>query len=457
MLRSLDPRKVRAVGVVVKQSLLLILLFLLFLVNIAYSIPDQPRYVVVVEVRGGIYHGTEYLIEEGINEAEKLDAPLVLLIDTPGGMLDVLEEIVKDIRNSNVPVIGYVYPMGATAWSAGTILLIATHIAAMSPGTLIGASQPVLYDPSTGTYKPINESKVINPIVGIITELARDRGRNTTAAEKFVRQNLYLDEEKALKYHVINLIAHDLDDLLNKIDGWTVKLDNGREYVLHTRYAEIIHYNGSLRTHIVALISDPLINSMMATIGVLILVFGILSGHYPVVPLGIGLIILSLLGSGFSSNLISLLLILVGGVALAIEFFTPGFGVLGITGIVLIALSIALMPILNPGYLISPAYQATLFWIGVSIGTGMGGFTGFVLYKVIKVKKQPVKIKSSLVGAIGRALDNIGREEIGFILVEGEYWRAKGIEDIKRGEKVIVVGKEGSILLVKKYVESGHK
>ncbi len=434
----------------------LTIMFLIFTLIALNALPIQSssqNYVVVININGGIYRGVEELVSEAIDEAEKLDAPLIIILDTPGGLLDVTEDIIKDIRNSNVPVIGYVYPLGASAWSAGTLLLMATHIAAMAPGTLIGAAQPVIYDPTTGEYKPVNESKIINPIVGIITELARDRGRNVTAAELFVRKNLYLDEEKALKYHVIEVIARDLNDLLDKINGWTVKLDTGREYVLHTADAVIVKYSGSLRAHVVKIISDPLINSLLATIGVLMLIFGILSGHYPVIPLALGLILLTLLGSGFSTNLVSLLLIIIGGIALAIEIFTPGFGILGFTGILLIALAIALLPVLNPGYLISPAYQATLFWIGVSIGVGMGLFTGFILYKVIRVRRQPLKIKTTIIGAIGKALDDIPRGKTGFVLIEGEYWRAVGLEDISRGDKVVVVEKDGALLKVKKYVE----
>ena len=433
-------------------ALTIILLLTPISTHMSYS-QESPSYVFVIHINGGIYYGVDELVKEAINEAEKVDAPLVIILDTPGGLLDVTDEIIKYIRNSNVPVIGYVYPVGATAWSAGTLLLMATHIAAMAPGTLIGAAQPVIYDPTTGEYKPINESKIINPIVGIIKELARDRGRNVTAAELFVRQNLYLDDEKALKYRVVEVIARDLGELLDKIDGWTVKLDTGREYVLKTANAKVIEYSGSLRVHVVKIISDPLINSLLATIGVLMLIFGILSGHYPVIPLALGLILLTLLGTGFSANLISLLLILVGGIALGIELFTPGFGILGFTGILLIAIAIALLPVLNPGYLISPAYQATLFWIGVSIGIVMGGFTGFIIYKVIRVRRQPLKIKTTLIGAIGKAVDDIPRGKTGFVMIEGEYWRAEALEDVSKGDKIFVVEKNGSLLKIKKYRE----
>ncbi|MET1160025.1 MAG: nodulation protein NfeD [Thermoprotei archaeon] len=437
----------------VKHGYIYILLFFILILLFNPSIPvysQSSNYVVVIRINGGIYYGVEHLVSEAIEEAERLDAPLLMIFDTPGGLLDVTDEIIKEIRNSNVPVIGYVYPTGAQAWSAGTLLLMATHIAAMAPGTLIGAAQPVIYDPTSGTYKPINESKIINPIVGIITGLAKDRGRNITAAKLFVLENLYLDEEQALKYHVIEVIAKNIDELLEKINGWTVVLDTGRNYTLHTLNARIIEYSGSLRVHVIRALSDPIVNSLIATIGVLLLIFGVLSGHYPVIPLGAGLIILSLLGTGFSANTVSILLILIGATALGIELVTPGFGILGFTGVLLIAISIALLPILNPSYLVAPSYQAMLFWIGVSIGLGLGGFTGFALYKVIKAKKQPVKIKTIPIGLTGKAIEDIPKDSTGFILVEGEYWRARAVEDVSRDDKVVVIGKEGSLLIIRK-------
>jgi membrane-bound serine protease (ClpP class) len=439
-----------------------VLLSLMFL-SITLSIIAIPihaqttHYVVTVNVNGEINYGTEYLIKEALDEAEKLDAPLIMILDTPGGLLASADDIIKYIRNSNVPVIGFVYPTGAQAWSAGTLILMATHIAAMAPGTLIGAAQPVLYDPTTGEYRPINESKIINPIVGIITSLAKDRGRNTTAAELFVKKNLYLTAEQALKYHVVEVIARSVDELLVKINGWNVTLDTGRVYILHTYGASVIRYGGSIRVYIVRALSDPIVNSLVATIGVLTLIFGILSGHYLVIPLAIGLIILSLIGAGFSINAVSLALLIIGAIALGIELFTPGFGILGFTGIILIALSIALLPILNPGWLVSPQYQATLFWTGASIGIGLGAFTGFIIYKVVRVKRQPPKLETIPLNRIGKALDDIGPDKPGFIIVNGEYWRAISDEEIKRGEQVIIIGKEGPLLKIRKAQHMGRE
>ncbi len=437
---------------------LFLLVFVFFTILSSFTIVySQPSYVVVMDMRGEINYGMQLLFEEALDEAEKLHAPLLVVMDTPGGLLSSADEIIKAIKNSNVPVIGYVYPLGASAWSAGTLILMATHIAAMAPGTHIGAAQPVLYDPTTGQFRVVNESKIINPIVAIITGLAEDRGRNKTAAELFVRKNLYLNAKDALKYHVIEYVASSPDQLLDMIDGVTVRLDIGVNYTLHTRGAMLYKYSGSIRVYIVRAVSDPIVNSLLATLGVLTLIFGILSGHYLVIPLAIGLIILSLLGSGFSPNIVSLALLIIGAIALGIELFTPGFGILGFTGIILIALSIALLPVLNPGYLISPAYQQILFWTGVSLGIGLGAFTGFVLYKVIRAKRMPPRVRFLPVGEIGRTVDAIGPDQSGYIFVSGEYWKAISDKPIPPNRRVKVIDRKGSLLVVEELVEEGSK
>jgi len=437
-----------------KSILRILAFFLIALSALAVQTPipraESGKIVLLLRFTGSIDYGVDELVGEAVQEAEKLNAPLVITVDTPGGLLSVAEAVVKHIRDSSVPVIGFVYPRGSAAWSAGTIVLMACHVAAMAPGTFIGAAQPAIYDPVTGSYRLVNESKILNPIVALITKLAGDRNRNITAAEKFVRENLVLDESKALEYHVIEVVAASVEELLDRVDGLVVKLDNGREYKLETRSAVIVEFEGSLRARLIRLLSNPVLSSLTATIGVLLLIFSLLSGHFLLIPLAIGLILLSLVGSGLSANTISLLLLLIGAIALAVELFTPGFGVLGFSGVILIALAISLMPILNPGYLVTPAYQATLFWTGVSIGLALGCFTGFVVYKVFKVRRQPPRIKTTLVGATGKALDDIPRGGSGFVLIEGEYWRAEALEDIRAGDKVVVVGKEGPVLLVKK-------
>lgn len=412
------------------------------------------NYVVVVDISGEVDYGVQELVKEAIVRTEEVDGVLVLVLDTPGGLLDAAFNIISLIRTSRVPVVGYVYPPGKGAWSAGTLILLACHVAAMAPGTIIGSLQPVYYNPATGEYTPVNESKIINPVLEMATTLARDRGRNVSVAKQFVFENLNLDASDALKYGVIEFTAKSLDELLDKIDGYTVTLDNGDKVILHTKNAYIEHYSGSIRTQVIRIFSDPIINSLIGTLGILLLIIGLLSGYYVILPLAIGLIILSLLGVGYNANYVSLILILIGGTALAIELVTPRFGILGFSGIILIAIGIALMPYLNPAWFVTPEYQKMLFWTGVTTGVVLGAFMGFVLYKIVQAKRKPTVLKTNMIGLEGRCIEPIEPRKEGFVLIHGEYWRAKSNEKIDINEKVVVVGKDGPVLIVKKKQET---
>jgi len=419
---------------------------------------ESSNYVIVIEIKGNIDYGTVELVKEGIERAESVNGILVMMLDTPGGLVDAAQDIISLIRTSEVPVIGYVYPPGKGAWSAGTFILLATHIAAMAPGTVIGSMQPIIYNPVTGGYEFVNESKILNPIIEQATTLARDRGRNVSIARRFVTENLNLDAEEAYRYHIIEYVALSLDDLLEKINGVSVRLDNGEEVVIRTDNAVIDYYTGSPRSQLIHIMSDPILNGILSTIGIMIVLFSIISGHYIATPIGIMLILLSLIGAGFNANLVSLALILIGSLALAVELFvTPGFGVLGFSGIIMIALGIALMPYFTPGWLISPEYQRSLFWTGVAFGITMGFITGIIVYKVLKARRKPPMLKADMAGAIGRSIDKLEPGKEGYVFVEGEYWRARSLEVIEPNEKIIVVGKEGPVLIVRKYIEERTK
>lgn len=445
----------------IKNLFFIILVFLILIqpcTTLVSNTDTETRktsnYVVVVNISGEVNYGVQELVKEAIARTEEVDGVLVLVLDTPGGLLDAAFNIISLIRTSRVPVVGYVYPPGKGAWSAGTLILLACHVAAMAPGTIIGSLQPVYYNPATGEYTPVNESKIINPVLEMATTLARDRGRNVSVAKRFVYENLNLDANDALEYGVIEFIARSLDELLDKINGYTVTLDNGDKIILCTKDAYIEYYSGSIRTQVIRIFSDPIINSLIGTLGILLLIIGLLSGYYVVLPLAIGLIILSLLGAGYNANYVSLVLVLIGGVALAIELVTPKFGILGFSGIILIAIGIALMPYLNPAWFVAPEYQKMLFWTGVTTGVVLGAFMGFVLYKIVQAKRKPVVLKTNMIGLEGRCIEPIEPGKEGFVLIHGEYWRARSNEKIGINEKVIVVGKDGPVLIVKKKQET---
>ncbi|MCD6428526.1 MAG: nodulation protein NfeD [Desulfurococcales archaeon] len=391
----------------------------------------------------------EYVIS-AIDKAEAEGSAVIIELDTYGGLLDAAFSIGDRIINSKVPVIAYV--SGGKALSAGTFILMPSHIVALSPGSIIGAVQPVEFNPMTGEYQLVNESKIINPVAHKLATYARMRGRNVTAAELFVKNNLVLSAEEAVKYHVADLIASNLDDLLSKLKGDVVNI-SGVKYVLEI--SNVVPYEAGVRARLISTLSNPMVNSVLMTIGILGTIFAILSGKLPIIPLTLLFLILGLIGSGFSANLASVFMIILGAVLLAVELFvTPGFGVLGITGIVFLALGFALLPsAVPPGFAPPPGYAAQFRIFAIGLGLGLGLFTGIVLYKIIQAKRRKSTI-FELYGRVGRALDELKAGQVGFVLVEGEYWRAVSDEDIPKGAEVVVVGKKDSILVVKRRVGS---
>jgi len=392
-----------------------------------------------------IDEGVRECIDAALTEAEDNGYALIMLVDSYGGYLDAGFNIADRIALAKVPVIAYV--SGGKALSAATLIILPSHVIAVSPQAIIGAMQPISYDPMTGTYRFVNESKIINPIVEKAINYAKQRHRNTTAAELFVRKNLVLNSESAVKYHVADLVANNLDDLLNKLRGKVINID-GKNVTLNIVSTK--EFTCSIRSRVISAFSNPLVNSIMMTIGVLGTIFALLSGKLPIVPLTLLFLLLGLLGTGFNPNLISLFMILLGGILLAVELFaTPGFGVLGITGIVFLAIGFALMPSAPSGFAPPPAYLEQFRIIAVGIASGLGAFTGFAVYKIVEAKKRESKYFTP-VERVGRAVDDIKPGSEGFVIVNGEYWRAISEEFIPKGSKVKVVRMEGARLVVKK-------
>ena len=392
-----------------------------------------------------IDEGVRECVDAALTEAEENGYALIMLIDSYGGYLDAGFNIADRIALAKAPVIAYV--SGGKALSAATLIILPSHVIAVSPQAIIGAMQPISYDPMTGTYSYVNESKVINPIVEKAISYAKQRHRNTTATELFVRKNLVLNSESAVKYHVADLVANNLNDLLNKLRGKVINID-GKNVTLNIVSTK--EFTCSIRSRVISAFSNPLINSIMMTIGVLGTIFALLSGKLPIVPLTLLFLLLGLLGTGFNPNLISLFMILLGGILLAVELFaTPGFGILGITGIVFLAIGFALMPSAPSGFAPPPAYLEQFRIIAVGIASGLGAFTGFAVYKIVEAKRRESKYFTPI-ERIGHAVDNIKPGSEGFVIVNGEYWRAISDEFIPKGSKVKVVRMEGARLVVKK-------
>ena len=402
-----------------------------------YDRVTEPR-VYYIRVEGIIDFAMAEYIQLAIQKAEQDNAVLVVMLNTPGGFLDAALEIVSIIDDSRVPVIGYVVDRWAE--SAGTLILVTSHVAAMQPGTIIGSVQPVAYDPTTGAYAPVNESKIINPIIEVFCEHGATKGRNATALVRFVLYNDNYGAEEALQYHVIDLVARDLNDLARQLDGKIVALPSGDRVLLDLENPRFEEVQPTVRIRLVHFLSDPMLSGLLMSLGMLILLFSIVSGNLPSAAIGALLLLLGLAGSGFNPNTASLILILAGSLLLFIEIYTPGFGIIGGTGIVMLVFGIAMLPLGGEGFSISPEYGRQLLAALYSTGAFVGVLTAFIVYKVVQARKAK-PIVWEITGARGRAVDKIGPGRPGFVMVEGEYWKAVSDEEIEPGEEVEIVEK----------------
>lgn len=426
------------------QALLLLLLFL----PPAWGIPDglsqAEGRVLEVRLEGTISSMSYELVGEALTYAEREGMMAVaLLIDTPGGLMDATMGIIELIERSRVPVLGYVYPPGGKAWSAGTYILMATHIAAMAPNTIIGSAQPISFEPFGGGSRPIEDPKTLNALEKYMRERARAHGRNEEVAGRFVRENLNLNDEDALETGVIEFRARDLEELLERVDGRVVEV-GGRAITLRTYKAGIMEWRPSLRVRILGFISEPVLAYLLFIVGFWTLIFGLSTPGLGAEIAGGLLLLLGLIGLGLmGANLGAVILMLVGFALILAEFLTPGFSILGIGGLTFLLLGSLL---LFPGeWAVGADWLNTLYTVMIVVPLSLGAFFIFVAYKVVAARRRK-PFEMGIIGEIGEALGEIRGE--GFVRVRGEIWRARSGKDIGDGEKVRVIGKEGPILIV---------
>jgi len=402
--------------------------------------------VIVVELNDAITPASDDIVSEALANAQSSDAQaLIITMNTPGGGLDETKKILDHIQNSPVPVIGYVYPKGATAWSAGTIILLATDVAAMAPNTIIGSAQPV---EMTGEgIKPVKEDKIINAIVALAREKAKQHGRNETAAEQFITTNLNLNAEAAKEANVIEVIAGSIEELLVKVDGMTVK---GK--VLKTSGVEYTYHSPSLRLMLMDMLSNPILASLLLFVGIYALIFGLTSPGYGAEIFGVIAISLGLIGLGFSINIAGLFLIAFGVGLILFELHISTFGLIGVAGIACIAIgSILLVPTGYPN-MYAPEFQTSMV-LGLLIpAVILAGFLAFAIYKMMDIRRKKPVI-GDMIGDIAETIDEIIPERRGYVRYQGELWIAKSQESIEPGRKVVIKGKDGVVL----FVESIHQ
>lgn len=414
------------------KKIVLFVLFFLFL----FLIPGlaEAKKVLVIEVSGPITAGTLELFKSGFEEAKSINADaLMVLLDTPGGGLAETLEIIKLIDRSNISVISYVHPTGATAWSAGTVILISSHVAAMSPNTIIGSAQPVALSPQG--FSPSNETKIINALTALVAEKSRIHGRNESAAVAFIKENLNLNPEQAKKMDVIEHISPTVESLLNQLDGFS--------------NAEIVRHKPSIKVQFLNLVANPMLASILLIIGIYALIFGFSSPGFGVEVAGVVLIALGLLGLGFNISIIAVFLVVFGVVLLLVELHTPGFGVLGAAGIIsTIVGSILLIPTSLPRYYVSRDFQSTMIVSVIVPSIIFGILMGFALYKVAKIRKKKPAI-GEMTGDTVIVTEAITPQKTGYVKYKGEDWLATSSKKVGKGAEAVITGKKGPLLIIK--------
>lgn len=409
----------------------------------ALAVQYGPR-VLLVRLEETITPASYEAVKEAISYSSQAGAgAIVLQLNTPGGLVDSMMGIMDAIAASNTPFIGYVYPEGAKAWSAGTYILLATHLAAMAPHTVIGSAQPV-----TSTGAPVNDTKVINALAKLAMERARMHGRNETAAELFVRRNLNLGAEEAHRQGVVEILAKSLPELLEAADGRVVKTALG-EVKLKTRGASVLEFSPSLKVKVLRVVSEPMVGYMLFTFGFMAIFFGLMAAMYPMLITGAILMILGLIGLGMAQvDLGAILLFSLGFVLLLVEALTPGFGLFGTSGIICILLGSFLFLSLSPEkWVVSQEWILSFLMAIVATAGVFLAFVAFVAFKVLRARRRP-PVHGEGVGEIAEAMDDVQAGGEGFVMWRGEVWKARFQDAAKRGDKVVIIRKEGPLFLV---------
>jgi len=430
-----------------KKSLLFFFLFFILLCQpLVQCVSDDE--VVLVKISGPIDESTVEIVKDSFQMAKSRNAEAIaLLLETPGGGLDQTFRIEEMISSNEIPVIGFVYPTGAASWSAGTFILMSTHLAAMADFSVIGSCQPVQVTP-TGT-ELINDSKTINALVSWIQERANKYNRNDTLAKEFVTKNRNVNATEALQFGVIEYTASDINSLLQQVDGTIVNTVTGN-ISLSVENASLILYNPPLQIQFFQFISNPLLTSILLMLGIFALIFGISAPGFGAEVFGVIAIVLSLAGSGFAISELSLLFLVLGGILLLLELLViPGFGVVGIGGVISLFIgAIFLVPTYaTREWVIKTAWIDSIILVLLVFVALFAGFFIFLLYKVLEVrrKKQAIGIFE---GETAETIDEIGPDQPGYVRFRGELWKAKSDMFIPVGTNVTIEKKDGAVLTV---------
>lgn len=423
--------------------------------------PEEARTVPLLQIDGAIGPASSDYLNRGLDDAVEQGAPFVIIqMNTPGGLDTSMREMVRAILSSPVPVVVYVAPSGARAASAGTFIVYASHVAAMAPGTNLGAATPVQIGtggapggrgeddgnrtgnetaPEGGTAM---ERKAVNDAIAYIRSLAELRGRNADWAEEAVRTGASLSSSAALERGVIDIVARDRAELLRALNGRTVAAA-GSQVTLDTGSVAVVEVKPNWRTRVLSAITNPNVALILMLIGIYGLIFEFMNpgalypGAIGSVCLLIGLYALAALPVNFAG----IALILLGIAMIAAEAFSPSFGVLGIAGTAALAIGATIL-------IDTDVPQFQIDW-AVAAGTAVATLAIVVViarFALTSRRARVVSGREEMVGAIGEVLDWKGGR--GHVFIHGERWRARGVDELKAGDAVEIRDINGLILTV---------
>ncbi|TES94065.1 MAG: nodulation protein NfeD [Candidatus Cloacimonadota bacterium] len=417
-------------------------IFLVFLIFFLLNFTLTANEVLVAKFQGIIGPISSRYIEKTIRKAEKNEVEcLVILLDTPGGLDSSMRDIVKAELNTKIPVVVFIYPQGARAASAGVFITLAANIAAMSPGTNIGAAHPVSIGKKMDREM---KKKVTNDAVAYIESIAQARNRNVEWARDAVRKSLSVSAEDALEEGIIDIIATDIDDLLKKIDGIEIEI-KGETKIIDTKDVHIEEIRLSFRENFLNRISNPNIAFILFTVGSAGLVYEFThpGAIFPGVAGGVCLILAFFSFQTLPVNYAGIALIIMGVLMFFLETRTPTNGPLTVGGVISMLLGSAMLfdtdaPFLKVSWsVIIPIVFFTaaffLFLVGMTIRA---------------MRKKPTTGKKGLEGEIALVKTNIIPGKAGSVFIHGEFWDAVSDEKIKNGEEVEIVSVEGLKLKV---------
>lgn len=403
----------------------------------------EAKEVLSIRVNSAIQPAIAGFVKESIEKAQEQGAEaLLVLIDTPGGLDTSMRDIVKSIMDSSIPVIVYVAPSGARAASAGSIILLSSHIAAMAPGTNVGAAHPV----TIGKDKPDKTmmKKVENDAVAYSRSIAMQRGRNVDWAAKAVTESASITAKDALAKNVIDVMADNTDQLLAKIDGKTVETRTGK-VVLKTKGLKTTDLQMSFKYRFLSYIGDPNVAYLLMMLGMIGIFFEIYSpgAIFPGVAGGISIILALYAFSTIPISFAGAALIILGIIFFILEVKVISHGALGIAGVIAIIIG-SIMLIDDPSGMFTLSWKSILA-VAAALSAFFFGIAAYAL------RAHMSKVTTGVEGLIGET--GVAKTDIigtGKVQVHGELWNARSSSAVKAGDEIVVTGVERLVVEVKK-------